>query len=187
MGSDAPACADGAHEVTRGESYPGPMSRRAPLSIRRVDYHHPDGAGLTEQVQAYYAEIYGGPDTSPVEVDEFAPPQGAFFIGYADDVPVAMGGWRFIAPLPAFAATRPVEIKRMYVVAQARGRGHAREVLAHLEATAHAAGADAVVLETGEVQADAIALYRSSGYADIAHFGHYADAPLAVHLGKFLR
>lgn len=163
------------------------MPDHADLDLRPVAYLHEDGRQLVEQVQAYYGEIYGGPDTAPMDDQQFAPPDGAFFLGYADGVAVAMGGWRFIRRLPGVAAERPVEIKRMYVVKEQRGRGYARAVLRHLEQTAQAAGADAVVLETGEVQADAVTLYRSSGYVDIPHFGHYADSPLAVHLGKFLR
>jgi GNAT superfamily N-acetyltransferase len=74
----------------------------------------------------------------------------------------------------------------MYVVESWRGRGLAARLLAVLEANACKAGADAMILETGRPQTSAIGLYRARGYADIAHFGHYASAPLAVHLGKRL-
>ena len=59
-------------------------------------------------------------------------------------------------------------------------------MLAHLERTAAAAGAGRIVLETGAPQPDAVALYRSSGYEPIPAFGHYADSPLSVPLGKRL-
>jgi ribosomal protein S18 acetylase RimI-like enzyme len=97
-----------------------------------------------------------------------------------------MGGWRWHPAPLAIPAQRPAEIKRMYVVAAARRRGLARRLLAHLEDTARAAGADAIVLETGHRQPDAVSLYRASGYVDIPRFGHYADAPGALHLGKLL-
>jgi GNAT superfamily N-acetyltransferase len=97
-----------------------------------------------------------------------------------------MGGWRRHDPATSgdVPGSSPAEIKRMYVIELARGRGHARAILASLEETARASGADWLVLETGHTQPEAISLYRSSGYVDIPHFGHYADAPLAVHLGK---
>jgi GNAT superfamily N-acetyltransferase len=156
----------------------------AVLRIAKVPYSHPDSVALTEQVQDHYRQIYGGPDSAPMDVDEFAPPRGAFFVAYDDGVPVGMGGWRFyLAPLD-LPAERPAEIKRMYVVGTARRRGVARQLLSHLEATAQAAGADAMVLETGMVQPAAIALYRAEGYVDIPRFGHYAGSPSAVHLGK---
>ena len=41
-----------------------------------------------------------------------------------------------------------------------------------------------MVLETGSPQVAAVALYRSSGYADIERFGYYADEPDALNLGR---
>ena len=52
----------------------------------------------------------------------------------------------------------------MYVVPAARAPGLARTMLAHLERTAAAAGAEAMILETGTAQPEAMALYESSGY-----------------------
>jgi ribosomal protein S18 acetylase RimI-like enzyme len=109
-----------------------------------------------------------------------------FFVGYERGLPVAMGGWRWIDPLPEIDSERPVEIKRMYVIPEARGRGYARAVLRHLEKTASEAGADAIVLSTGQPQQEAITLYRSAGYTDIPRFGYYARYDTAVHLGKKL-
>jgi GNAT superfamily N-acetyltransferase len=156
------------------------------LELRATALDHPDCARLNDAVQAYYTEVFGGPDETPTDPTDFAPPRGAFFVGYADTEPVAMGGWRFVADDAASIGARPVEIKRMYVAAEWRGRGLARQLLAHLEQTARTAGADAVILETGNFLVDAIALYRSSGYVDIEAFGHYADSPLSLHLGKRL-
>jgi ribosomal protein S18 acetylase RimI-like enzyme len=78
----------------------------------------------------------------------------------------------------------PVEIKRMYVVPEARGLGLARRLLTELERLAVAAGADWMVLESGQAQPEALSLYRSAGYADIAAFGHYCASEQSVHLGK---
>ena len=141
---------------------------------------------LTGEVQAYYRDIYGGPDSAPVSDDEFTSPLGAFFVAYDDGIATAMGGWRFSRTPMLIAAHHPAEIKRMYVVQAARGRGLARRLLRRLEETAAASGADAMVLETGQRQPAAVRLYRSSGYTDIPRFGHYAHEPEAVHLGKSL-
>ncbi len=159
-------------------------SNRA-LRICQVPYGHADVATLTAQVQDHYIRLYGGPDTTPVDAAGFSPPRGAFFVGYLAELAVAMGGWRWHGDPLDIPATRPAEIKRMFVVEAARGRGLARRILAHLETTAAAAGADALVLETGEAQPDAIALYRAAGYVDIPRFGHYAAEPSCVHLGRW--
>jgi GNAT superfamily N-acetyltransferase len=156
------------------------------LEIRAARYDDDDASVMIAALQAYYRTLYDGPDPSPTDPQEFAPPDGRFFVGYDGPHAVAMGGWRRIGALHALGAERPVEIKRMYVVATARGRGHARRLLAHLEQTASDDGADAVVLTTGPVQPDAIALYRSSGYVDVPKFGYFARFGTAVHLGKWL-
>jgi ribosomal protein S18 acetylase RimI-like enzyme len=156
------------------------------VEIREVSYDDPDVSAMVAEVQRYYVRVYGGPDTSPVEPGLFARPDGAFFVGRADAEPVAMGGWRLHPPGSAVFGHRTAEIKRMYVVEAARGRGFARAMLGHLERTAIAAGADAMILETGRQQPEAIALYQSAGYAAVPRFGHYAHEPAAVHLGRLL-
>ncbi|HZA04677.1 MAG TPA: GNAT family N-acetyltransferase [Propionibacteriaceae bacterium] len=157
------------------------------LALRPVRYDSADAVALTEQVQQFYVGIYGGPDGTPFTAEEFAPPNGGFLVGYVDGRPVAMGGWR-LAPYAAPAgADRAAEIKRMFVADEARGRGFGRALLRALEEDAAAAGADWMVLETGEPQVAAVALYRGCGYVDIAPYGFYADKPTVVSLGKRLR
>lgn len=145
--------------------------------IRRVGYGHPDALALIEEVQAEYVVRYGGRDRTPLDPLMFEPPDGSFFVGYADARPVAIGAWRR-STVEALGSSRTAEVKRMYVVPAARGLGLARRMLAHLEADAAAYGAEVVVLETGLAQPEAIALYESSGYEPIPGFGYYRDAPL---------
>ena len=157
------------------------------LALRPVRSDSADALTLTEQAQQFYIEIYGGPDGTPLTAEEFVPPNGGFLVGYVDGRPVAMGGWR-LAPYAAPAgADRAAEIKRMYVADEARDRGFGRALLRALEEDAAAAGADWMVLETGEPQVAAVALYRGCGYVDIAPYGFYADKPTVVSLGKRLR
>lgn len=148
------------------------------LELRHVPYDHPDARLLTARVQAYYRELYGDQDVTPVEPAQFAAPLGAFVVGYADGVPVACGGWRARegADDPALR-DGDAEIKRMYVDPAHRGRGHARGVLAELERSARAAGRLRTVLETGVRQPEAVALYLSSGYRPAPPFGVYRCAP----------
>ncbi|GHF14358.1 N-acetyltransferase [Amycolatopsis deserti] len=149
------------------------------MDLRVVAYDDPDAAKLIDAVQQEYVVRYGETDATPVDPAEFAPPLGLFVVGYLDGEPVACGGWRV-------RGDDEVELKRMYVVEAARGKGFARAVLAELERTARAAGRRRLVLETGLKQPEAIALYRSSGYTDVPAFGHYQGDPLSVYLGKDL-
>ena len=147
------------------------------LLIAPVGFGHPDAMRLVEAVQGEYVVRYGGRDDTPLDPLMFEPPQGSFFIGYVDGVPVASGAWRRRDDVAALGTTAAAEIKRMYVVPEARGHGHARAMLAHLESTAAAAGAEIMILETGLGQPEAIALYQSSGYTRIESFGHYQWSP----------
>lgn len=157
------------------------------LQLRPVRYDHPDAVALTAEAQRYYRGIYGGEDTNPMDADEFSPPAGGFLIGYLEDQPVSMGGWRLHrhpSPLPA---TRPAELRRMFTQPAFRGCGYARELLLALEATAHDTGVDLLILETGAVQTEALAFYARQGYRPVPAFGHWADSPGSVHLGRQLQ
>lgn len=149
------------------------------IEVRPARLDDPLAVPLIEAVQREYVVRYGGPDETPTDPAEFVPPRGVFLVAWLDGLPAGCGGWRA-------AGDGSVEVKRMFTADTARGKGIARAVLAELERTAAAAGHTRVVLETGSKQPEALALYVSSGYGPIAPFGHYADAPGAVHLGKSL-
>ncbi|HXH80321.1 GNAT family N-acetyltransferase [Nocardioides sp.] len=147
------------------------------LDLRQVPICHPDAQLLVEAVQQEYVARYGSRDESPIDHTEFLEPRGAFFVGYLDGEPVVSGAWRRRDDVEVVGTTATAEVKRMYVVPSARGLGVARRMLAHLEATAFANGAGAVILETGTMQPEAIALYESADYEVVDGFGHYRDSP----------
>ncbi|WP_082375770.1 GNAT family N-acetyltransferase [Pseudonocardia sp. HH130629-09] len=131
------------------------------------------------RLQAFYGEVYGDGDVTPVVPADFRASSGLFLVGYEDGVPVATGAWRAVDADPADPARRDgdAELKRMYVEPAARGRGHARTVLVALERAAAAAGRRRMILETGDPQSAAIALYESSGYRRTSRFGVYRNDP----------
>jgi len=149
----------------------------AGLRIEQVPISHPDAVLLIEGVQEEYVVRYGGRDHTPMDPAEFEPPVGAFYVGYRDAEPVMTGAWRFRDDVTLLGSPRPAEVKRMYVVPDARRQGLARLMLAHLEATARTAGAEVMVMETGTAQPEAMALYRAAGYEPVESFGHYRWSP----------
>ena len=151
----------------------------AELVLLEESYDSPSASRLIDEVQLEYVSRYGGPDSTPVAPDEFAPPNGRFVVGYLDTEPIACGGFRRID-------ADVVEIKRMYVVPRQRRRGLSRVMLMHLEDLARRDGANRVLLETGHAQPEAIALYESSGYERVEGFGHYACQPGSFSFGKQL-
>src|SRR3712207_1542374 len=116
------------------------MSPAAELRIERLPYAAPVVQRLVEEVQQEYVVRYGGPDGAPMEDTMFDPPDGAFFVAFLGEEPVATGAWRTRDDVDALGAAQVAEIKRMYVRAAVRRTGVARRVLAHLEATAAATG-----------------------------------------------
>jgi len=123
--------------------------------------------------------IYGEADIGPTrEAPMFVPPDGVFVVLREDDGrAVGCGG------IARFDAERG-EVKRMYVVPEARGQGLGRRLLVELEAEAQRLGYRGVVLETGTRNHEALGLYRSSGYEPIPCYGVYAGRALSVCLEK---
>jgi GNAT superfamily N-acetyltransferase len=147
------------------------------IEVTPVRPDEPDALTLIELVQGEYVLRHGGRDEAPIDVAEFLPPEGLFLVARLDGAAAGCGGWRNLGDGRA-------EIKRMFTAAEHRNRGVARAVLAELEHTAAAAGIKELVLETGTVQPEAIALYESSGYQPVDGFGYYAGRPLSRSFGK---
>jgi GNAT superfamily N-acetyltransferase len=171
--------------MSTGQPVPPVPPSSVGLEICRVGYGHADALRLIAAVQTEYVVRYGGPDETPLDPLMFEPPAGSFYVGYLDGVAVATGAWRR-SGIEAFGTTATVEVKRMYVAPTARARGLGRLMLTRLEQSAAGHGAEAVVLETGLRQPEAIALYESAGYLPVPPFGYYRDAPLSRCFGKRL-
>ena len=88
---------------------------------------------------------------------------------------------------PVGSTGQELEVKKVYVAPSARGTGVAKQLMAHLEEIARASGVGTLVLQTGVLQVDAIALYEKIGYRPIAPFGAYAAIPGALCYEKTLR
>jgi GNAT superfamily N-acetyltransferase len=102
-----------------------------------------------------------------------------FVVGFVDGAPVACGALQHLEDGIG-------EVKRMYVVPHARGRGLSRRILAALEDLAVRQGLHKVRVETGAFLAPAVGLYTSSGYARIPPFGQYVGHPASVCYEKTL-
>lgn len=148
-------------------------------TLRPLPYDHPVAHDLVEQVQEEYVRRYGGRDAAVVDAAEFLPPLGIFLVAEIDGEPAGCGAWRVLSPGVA-------EIKRVYVVPRFRRRGLAQVIVGALEDGAARAGHESVVLNTGQEQPEALALYADLGYGPIEGYGIYACSPGAVFLGKDL-
>jgi putative acetyltransferase len=132
---------------------------------------------LADELRERYGEDGAGGEPEPAA---FAAPGGHFVVAYDDGRAVACGGL-------ARYGEREGEIRRMYVAPEARGRGLGKGVLAALEDAARALGYEALRLETGDLQPEAIGLYERAGYGRIPCYGPYVDDPHSICFGKQLR
>ena len=78
------------------------------------------------------------------------------------------------------------ELKRMFTVPAARGKGIAGRVLDALEQVARTKGITLVQLETGPLQPAAVAFYESRGYSATGAFGEYLEATNSLFFAKSL-
>jgi GNAT superfamily N-acetyltransferase len=137
---------------------------------------------LTDALKREIDARYDGRPGSGAEpaASDFEPPDGAFVVGVEDGEPVACGGVRRFDKATA-------EIRRMYVVPAARGRGLSRQILAALEEEARRLGYELVRLETGHLQPEAIGLYASAGFGPIPRYRPYVEDERSVCFEKRLR
>ncbi|MDG4808307.1 GNAT family N-acetyltransferase [Micromonospora sp. WMMD1120] len=150
------------------------------IEIRTVPFDAPVAQHLIRAALADLgARYHSSGDETPVDATEFEPPDGVFLVAYLAGEPVGCGGWRSHGEGTA-------ELKRMYTAPAARGRGVARTVLAAVERSARDQGRKRVVLECGDKQPEAIAMYRSAGYERIPNFGFYKDAEGCISFGRTL-
>ncbi len=142
-------------------------------------FDSPDVQALCAAQQTEMHGIYGEADIGPTrEGPMFIPPDGVFLVlRDGDGQAVGCGG------IARFDAARG-EVKRMYVVPEARGRGLGRRLLEELEAQARTLGYTSVVLETGDRQPEAIRLYESSGYERIPCYPPYDTRALSLCFEK---
>ncbi|MFG6196801.1 GNAT family N-acetyltransferase [Nonomuraea sp. JJY05] len=146
------------------------------IGIDVLDPRHP---GARHCLQAYAGELArrfeGGfdPARSISATDaELRPPAGMLLVALLHAEPVGC------VALKLHREAGSAEIKRMWVDPAVRGMGLGRRLLAEAEGKAAAQGVRTLRLETNRVLTEAVALYRASGYREVAAF---SDEPYAHH------
>jgi putative acetyltransferase len=151
------------------------------VEIKREEISSPSAQALIRDLNGELRERYPEPGANHFRLDaeEVAEDRGAFLVAYRSEVPVACGAIRL-------DRSQTAEIKRMYVVPEARGKGISRLILAALEAEGRKLGARRLVLETGERQTEALSLYERAGFVRVPRFGEYVSSPLSICMAKDL-
>jgi GNAT superfamily N-acetyltransferase len=139
------------------------------VRTEQVPWDDPDVQRLAADQQAEVRARYGGKDEPGAHPS--AADVGVVLVARDDDgTALGCGALRALGDGVA-------EVKRMYVVPAARGRGVSHAVLGALEDAARERGWTTLRLETGPRQPEAIGLYTSAGYGPVEAFGAYVGDP----------
>ena len=101
-------------------------------------------------------------------------------VAYENEQPVGCGA------IKEYDSTT-MEVKRMYVPPEQRGKGIAMTVLSALEQWASELSYIKCLLETGKRQPEAIALYKKNGYVVIPNYGQYTGVENSLCFEKVLQ
>jgi len=150
---------------------------RVPIRLGLESPDQPDVLRLIDELDAYQRPLYPPASHHGIDLEPLLAPEVIFAVARdADGVALGCGA---AVLTPDYA-----ELKRMYVVPAARGRGVGQQLLALLEATAIARGARRFALETGYLQHAALALYARCAYTPCGPFGAYVEDPNSVFMMK---
>jgi putative acetyltransferase len=149
--------------------------------VLRVSAHEPGLDRLIRLSDEYMATLYP-PDSNYLEsLAALAEPNVALFGGYAGGDLAACVAVKLLSEDLPFA-----EVKRLFVVAEHRGKGLAKLLMRHVESYVTDVGVSVVRLETGVEQPEALGLYESLGYSLRPPFGVHGTDPLSVFMEKRL-
>ena len=148
------------------------------VEIERAD--QPEVLRLIEELDAFQVPLYPAESHHGIDIDALLDPSVSFVVA-RDESRAALGCGAVVMNGDWG------ELKRMYVLPRARGRGVAQAMLGLLETLAMERGAGVMRLETGNLQSDALRLYERAGYVRRGPFGDYDDDPHSVFMEKPLR
>jgi putative acetyltransferase len=159
-----------------------PSSQRAHVRIEAGSPHDPQVAALFALSDAYAVSLYPAESNHLVDAESLAQPHVIFCVAQRGEQILGCGA----SVLYADAAAAYAEIKRMFVLEEARGLRLGERILGFLETETAARGVRTLRLETGIHSHPARRLYERCGYRLIGPFADYWDDPLSVFYEKNL-
>ena len=146
------------------------------ISIKRTNSNDPGFASLVTQLDNDLFNRYG---TAQLEYQPYNIIENlqTVVIAYSENEPVGCGCFKKLE-------TDTVEVKRMYVMPEQRGKGIGLLLMKELEKWAGESGFASIVLETGSGQPEAIHLYKKQGYSIIPNYGQYSGMKESICMKK---
>jgi putative acetyltransferase len=150
------------------------MSDGLTIGVERAE--QADVLALLRIVRAWSDDLYPPESRHGLDLEAYTRPEVALLVAREAGVVLGCGAYRLQDDGSA-------EVKSMFVVPEARGRGIGRAILAALE-DALRGRVTTLRLETGIKQDAALRLYESAGFHRRGPFGSYRDDPLSVFMEK---
>jgi putative acetyltransferase len=150
------------------------MSERLRIGVERPD--QADVHALLVTVRTWSESLYPPESRHGLDLDAYARPEVTLFVAREGGVALGCGAY-------LLQGDGSAEVKSMFVVPQARGRGIGRAILETIEAALRGR-VTTLRLETGIKQDAAIRLYEDAGFRRRGPFGSYRDDPLSVFMEK---
>jgi len=149
------------------------------IQLLRTDSTHPDFIHLVKYLDADLA-IRDGEDHSFYNQFNKIDRIKYVVIAYENNTSLGCGAIKEYDP-------SAMEVKRMYVSPESRGKGIASQILGELEKWAKEMNYAKCILETGKKQPEAIRLYEKNGYKITPNYGQYTGIENSVCFEKALR
>ena len=149
------------------------------MQIKRLDPFLEEARELLRQSDEMMIALYP-PASNHLDPPETLASDNVLFLGaYAGQELVGCGAVKLLHDDGCYG-----ELKRMFVIPAARGRGIATLIMRDLEAHLIQQRVPIARLETGIHQPEAINFYHKHGYTDRAPFGSYRPDPLSIFMEK---
>jgi putative acetyltransferase len=150
------------------------MSNVLSIAVERAE--RADVRALLLAVRSWSSDLYPPESRHGLDMAAYEDPEVTLFVAREAGAVVGCGAYRLQSDGSA-------ELKSMFVLPEARGRGIGRAILAAIE-DALSGRVTILRLETGTRQEPAIRLYESAGFHRRGPFGGYRDDPLSVFMEK---
>lgn len=130
---------------------------------------------LWEEIQLRYGFVA----PNPMDLNDFLPPKGRFWIAETPGTGEPMGSVAYTK-----LNDTQCELDAVYVIPKFRNQRIANALLIELEKQAKEDGFTSMVLRAGQPQPEALAFYKKFGFKEISKFGKWISDPTAVCFEK---
>lgn len=149
------------------------------ITIERISSENKDFLFLVEKLNADLAIRNGEDHGFYMQFNGLSDIKHAL-VAYLDGTPIGCGAMKEYE-------NGVFEVKRMFVISEGRGKGIATAIVKELENWGTELQLNALVLETGLMLPEAIALYKKLGFDQIENYGQYIGNEDSVCFRKELK